>query len=266
MLKDLTRADWLAALEIRPEQVPAALLLRGTRNLRRHYHAHAALFTDVAEVGSPNALFEDVLVGRYRGVPVGYASVYGAPMASEIAHVFGVLGTPLVVQTGVCGALGDAVGPGDLVVATAAGCGEGAAACYLPGRATVDASPDLVARLLARPSAVPRHAGPVWSTAALLAEGRAEVDAWHAAGYLAVDMETAAAFAVAEHFGMARVALLSAYDNPRRGEHLLLTEVGKAEARAAGEAAALDALLALLADPPSRSASPRAPSAPAARS
>ena len=73
-----------------------------------------------------------------------------------------------------------------------------------------------------------------------LAEGLAEVDAWHDAGYIAVDMETASAFAVAEHFGMARAAILSAYDNPRRGEHLLLDEAHKSAARAAGEAAALE--------------------------
>ncbi|CAA9571155.1 MAG: hypothetical protein AVDCRST_MAG49-3630 [uncultured Thermomicrobiales bacterium] len=265
MLKDLNREDWLAALGLSPDQIPAMLVLRGTRNLRRHFAAHAALFEDVVEVGSPNALFEDVLVGRYGGVPVGYASVYGPAMASEIAHVFGALGTPVLVQTGVCGALGDHVGAGDLVVATAAGCGDGAAACYLPGQAVVEATPALVDRLTARPSPVPRHVGPVWTTAALLAEGRAEVDAWHDAGYIAVDMETASAFAVAEHFGMARAAILSAYDNPRRGEHLLLDEAHKSAARAAGEAAALAAVLALVADQPCLPVASQAPVATAAR-
>src|SRR2546425_8488071 len=132
MLKNLTRADWLAFLVLDPERIPPFLILRGTRNLRTRYDQHRALFDDVIDVGSPNGLFEDVFIGRHEGMDVGYASVYGGPMASEITHVFGVLGTRLVVQTGVCGALGDGITAGDLVVATEAGCGEGAASCYSP--------------------------------------------------------------------------------------------------------------------------------------
>ena len=109
MLKDLTRSDWLGFLDLPEERIPSILVLRGTRNLRTNYDKHLAFFDDVLEVGSPNALFEDVFIGRRDGVDVGYASVYGAPMASEITHVFAVLGTRLVIQTGVCGALGDGI-------------------------------------------------------------------------------------------------------------------------------------------------------------
>ncbi|HEY7030020.1 MAG TPA: hypothetical protein VH482_01770 [Thermomicrobiales bacterium] len=238
MLKDLAREDWLAFLDLDPNRIPPVLVLRGTRNLRTRYEQHRALFADVVEVGSPNGLFEDVFVGRHDGVDVGYASVYGGPMASEITHVFGVLGTRLVIQTGVCGALGDGIAAGDLVVATDAGCGEGAAACYLPGIERAAASPELVDRVCAADGIdVPRHRGPIWTTAALLAEGDAEIAVWHRAGYLAADMETATTFAVAEHFGMRRVSLLVVFDNPREGAHLALTEHDKAEARARGEAA-----------------------------
>ncbi len=250
MLKDLTRDDWLAALSLPPDRVPTALVLRGTRNLKRHYAGHVALLSDVIEVGSPNALFEDVCVGRLGGIDVAYASVYGGPMASEITHVFGALGTGLVIQTGVCGALGDGIDAGDLVIATAAGCGDGASACYLPGIGRVDGTADLVASIretTVLPEPIRVHAGPVWSTAALLAEGMDDLVRWYGEGYVAVDMETAATFAVAETFGMRRVALLSVYDNPRAGEHLLLTETHKDEARALGEATMREALLGLLA-------------------
>ena len=251
MLKDLGRDDWLGFLDLSPGDVPPVLVLRGTRNLRRHYEGYRALFGGdaVREVGSPNALFEDVFVGEYRGIGVGYASVYGAAMASEIAHVFGVLGTGLVIQTGVCGALGDGIGAGDLVIATDAGCGEGAARCYLPDAETVPASPGLVAWAMAAPETgvpVPRHAGPVWTTAALLAEGEADLASWHGWGYLAADMETASAFAVAAYFGMARCSVLSVFDNPRRGEHLGLTETAKDAARARGEQAMLALILGLI--------------------
>jgi uridine phosphorylase len=247
VLKELTRADWLAFLDLVEDRVPPILILRGTRNLRANYERHAARFEDVLPVGSPNGLFEDVFVGRHKGTEVGYASVYGGPMASEIAHLFAVLGTRLVVQTGVCGALGDGIAAGDLVIATEAGCGDGASQCYLPGARSVAASPDLVRWAMEAPDpGVPRHAGPVWTTAALLAEGAAELARWHGEGYLAADMETASTFAVAESFGLRRLSLLSVFDNPRQGSHLALTERDKAAARARGEAAAFALLLALI--------------------
>lgn len=192
MLKDLTRDDWLGFLDLPPERVPSVLVLRGTRNLRANYEKYRAHFADVLEIGSPNDLFEDIFVGQCDGVDVGYASVYGPAMASEITHLFGVLGTGLVIQTGVCGALVEGIAAGDLVVATYARCAEGAAACYLPGVLTVEATPELVAEVMADPTvAVARHADPVWMTPALLAEGEAEIEQWHGEGYIAADMETA---------------------------------------------------------------------------
>jgi uridine phosphorylase len=259
MLKELTKRDWLSFLDLVEDRVPPVLLLRGTRNLRTNYDKYAARFDDVLEVGSPNGLFEDVLIGRHRGINVGYASVYGGPMASEIAHVFAVLGTRLVIQTGVCGALGDGIAAGDLVVATEARCAEGAAECYLPGVRTVAATPGLVAKVASAPGIlIPRHVGPVWTTAALLAEGTAEIERWHGEGYLAADMETASAFAVAEYFGMRRVSLLYAFDNPRQGAHLGLTEGDKDAARAAGE----EAMFALLFDLIETETGPRAAAPP----
>lgn len=246
MLKDLTRENWLGFLDLDPGRIPQSLILRGTRNLRARYESYKALFDDVVEIGSPNGLFEDLCIGRRDGVDVGYASVYGPAMASEIAHLFGVLGTRLVVQTGVCGALGDGMGAGDLVVPRVAGCGDGASACYLPGVERVSATPTLVDRVVAADTAgIPLYDGPIWTTAALLAEGDAEIRAWYEAGWAAVDMETATTFAVAEHYGMDRVSILTVFDNPREGAHLALTEAEKQIARTLGEQVALRLVLDL---------------------
>src|SRR5215203_6097964 len=104
MLRDLTKADWLAILGIPAERVPHTLILRGTRNFKIYYDLYRVHFTDVLDIGSPNGVLEDFFIGDLGGRPVAYASVYGAPMASEIVHVCGVLGARLVVQTGNCGA------------------------------------------------------------------------------------------------------------------------------------------------------------------
>jgi purine-nucleoside phosphorylase len=246
MLKDLSRDDWLTWLNVPPHRVPKVLLLRGTRNLKRNYAKHSAHFKNVIEVGSPNSIFEDVLIGEYEGVSVGYASVYGDVMASEITHVFGAWGTGLVIQTGCCGGLGEHVLPGDLVCAVNAHCGEGAAQYYIPGVQSVEASPELVTSIPDYVDSIPVHKGPVFTTSALLAEGMKEVGEWCDQGFIAVDMETASTFAVAQHFGMRKISLLFAFDNPCRGEHILLSDSDKSERREKGEQAMIKMAFTLI--------------------
>lgn len=230
MLKELTRADWLNILDIPAAKIPAVLVLRGTRNLRSQYQAVLPFFTDIHEVGSPNGIFEDLLIGDVGGFPVGFACVYGASMASEITHVFGVLGTRAVIQTGNCGALADEFHASDLFLAESAFCGEGAAQYYKTDGPRVEASRRLLGSKTLGGSDCRR--GAIYTTAALLAEGMDDVERWHRQGFAAVDMETATTYAVAEHFGMDRLALLYVFDNPRRREHLLLSDVEKDERRA----------------------------------
>jgi purine-nucleoside phosphorylase len=221
VLRELTRADWLRLLHFPASRVPAVLILRGTRNLRSQYEAALPYFSNVHEVGAPNGIFEDVFVGELRGRTVGFACVYGACMASEIVHVFGVLGTRAVIQTGNCGALSNDMAAGDLLVADRAYCGEGAAQYYRGQNRWTTASASLLRSGIL--TELDRR-GAIYTTAALLAEGVDDLERWFRQGFAAVDMETATTYAVAEHFGMERIAILYAFDNPRRYEHLLLSD------------------------------------------
>jgi purine-nucleoside phosphorylase len=244
MLRDLTKADWLRLLELPESRIPQVLILRGTRNLRHQYQAALPSFTDVLELGAPNGVFEDVLVGKRCGRWVGFACVYGASMASEIVHLFGVLGTRAVIQTGNCGALADTLQAGDLFVAERAFCGEGAAQYYKRDGAWVSASPSLrESSTLA--AAGPWAAGAIYTTGALLAESLDDVNRWFQQGFAAVDMETAATYAVAEAFGMGRISVLYAFDNPRQRQHLLLADADQDRRRAAGNAKMMHIALAL---------------------
>jgi purine-nucleoside phosphorylase/GNAT superfamily N-acetyltransferase len=235
VLKDLTRADWLTILGIPEARIPAVLIVRGTRNFRSKYRAMLPYFDNVLEVGTPNGIIEDVLIGDVAGRPVGFACVYGASMASEVVHIFGVLGTRAVVQIGNCGALADDLGAGDLFVADRAYCGEGAARYYKSDGAWVAASANLLrSRTLLGLRPGEYRTGAIYTTAALFAEGEADVERWFREGFAAVDMETAATYAVAEHFGMDRVSILYGFDNPRRREHLLRSDAEKDVRRAAG--------------------------------
>jgi L-amino acid N-acyltransferase YncA/uridine phosphorylase len=257
MLRDLTKRDWQKMLGLSDDQIPQALMLRGTRNLRHQYDQHRTHFDDVIEVGLPNGLIEDVFIGRLSGHLVAYASVYGAPMASEIVHLFGVLGTSLVIQTGCCGGLADEIVAGDLVLTTEAFCGDGAAHYYKRSGMTVRPTLNPGSFVpVAATGAAAVHLARMFTTSALFAEGEEEVEQWSAAGWGAVDMETATTLAVAEHFRMDSLAIHFVFDNPRRKEHILLSEPERFRRRAAGEEKtvkmALDIVRDYLQDPENR--------------
>jgi uridine phosphorylase len=246
-VRELSKHDWQEFLSLPDELIPEALLLRGTRNLKSQCDAHRPYFDDVVDVGLPNGIIEDVFVGRLAGRPVAYASVYGAPMTSEVVHLFGALGARLVVMTGCCGALADEIGPGDLVLTTEAFCGEGAAQYYKQDgtivRPTLDPAGLAVA---AEFDGIGWHLARMFTTAALFAEGEREIEQWHIDGWGAVDLETATALAVAEHFGMDSLAVHFAFDNPRRREHILLSEPDKAERRRLGNQQMIEAALGVI--------------------
>ena len=222
-------------LQLPPDRIPSALILRGGRSLRSHYKNHRAYFQDVIDIETSNGLFDDLFVGDLNGNSIAYASVYGAPMASEIVHILGVLGTPMVIQTGYCGAIAEEIEIGDLFLPTEAYRGEGASQYYQPRSETVAASVDI--REMAGLDSIEDvsiHSGKIFTTSALLAEGDREIEIWHKEGFSAVDMETSATFAVAEHFGMQRVAILCVGDNPRRKQSVMMVDEKKAARRSLG--------------------------------
>jgi len=228
VLKELGKADWLRMLEIPESKIPTVLILRGTRNLQTQYERARGFFSDVIDVDTPNGIIDHVLIGNLAGRPVGFGCVYGAPMASEVVHIFGALGTRAVIQTGNCGGLADELSAGDLFVPTEAFCGEGAAQYYKSNGQRVAAFPAPASlESFARYGIENFQTGRIYTTAALLAEGETDIERWYRQGFSAVDMETATTFAVAEYFGMDRTAVLYIFDNPRRREHILLTVVEK---------------------------------------
>jgi purine-nucleoside phosphorylase len=235
MLRDLTKSDWQELLKIPDDRIPMALILRGTRDLKGQYTHMRTLFSDVLDIGDSNVVVDDVFIGNLDGASVAYASVYGAPMASEVTHIFGVLGTRLALQIGCCGALSETLAPGDIFAPSTAYCGEGASQYYKLDGKDVAASfgPSEIAELRSRES-ISIRCGRLYTTSALFAESHQDIAQWRTQGFLAVDMETAATFAVAEHFGMERAALLYVYDCPIQGEHILLNDSAKNERRRLG--------------------------------
>ncbi|KPK61988.1 MAG: hypothetical protein AMK73_07060 [Planctomycetes bacterium SM23_32] len=246
MLRELTKEDWMKMLGIPQARIPQALVMWGTRALKTRYAAMRERFTQVLDVRAPNGLLEDVLIGSLGDADVAYASVYGAPMASEVVHVFGMLGTPLVIQIGTCGGFAEGLEAGGLFVPEEAYCGEGASQYYKTSGKTVAATLTFADEAESCGCRIPLTTGRMYTTSALFAESRDDIERWAQQGFAAVDMETAATFSVAEHFGMDRGALLAVFDNPRGRNHILSTESDKEASRAAAQRAMVDIALAAI--------------------
>lgn len=214
----MTRQEWMAAVGIAEDEVPDAVIMEGSWWLRDRNRVRLQQLEDVRELAFP-----EMYIGRFRGRPVVYSCVYGAPRAVEPAHVFGAIGSPLLVQIGSCGALDAEVRTGDIVLPDAVAIGEGASQYYEPGATTSQADAGLVeaARGAFTARGFTVHIGPHLTTSALFAQPPEAVASWSAAGYLAVDMETSAVFTVARRFGLRAVSLLFAWDELLDGRTFL---------------------------------------------
>ena len=227
---DLGPDDWLAALGMDRRDIPQAVIMEGSWWRSQRTAWRLGLLDEVRELAFP-----DMFRGRWKGSPVVYSCVYGAPRAVELAHLFGVLGTSRMVMIGTCGAIDPGLATGDVVVPATAVAREGVAHLYGVGD-TVDADPDLtrLARSALEGRGV-RAADSLHLTwCSIFAQSGAMVGEWRGLGYGSVDMEAATLYAVARHFGFAATALLAVWDQLDADRSFL-------DPLTPGEMAALDA-------------------------
>ena len=167
----------------------------------------------------------------------------GGPSAGIVIHELIELGARRLVRVGTCGALSEGLALGDLVVATEAIAADGTSRALGAGD-RVAASPDLLAVVIATADAPGHrtHQGPI-VTSDVFYDDRGLESGWSAAGALAVEMEAATLFTLADARGVQAAALLVVSD-------IVLPErirIGQDELRAAEQrmgAAALRALTA----------------------
>lgn len=229
--RTVTRNEWMAAVGMSEDEIPEAVILEGSWWLRDRNRLRLPLLDEVREL-----VFPEMHLGRFHGRSVVYSCVYGAPRAVEPAHVFAMIGAPLLIQIGSCGSLNAEVLTGDIVLPEAATIGEGASQYYLPDVTTVHADGQLLqkARSAFRERGFTVHVGPHLTTSALLAQPAEAIERWSAQGYLAVDMETSAVFTVAQRFGVRALSLLFAWDELLEGRSFLDTFSDEEKARQDG--------------------------------
>ncbi len=134
----------------------------------------------------------------------------GAPALAAALEELIAFGVKRFISVGVAGGLQPDLQSGDIVVCNAALRDEGTSFHYLPPTRMVEADPTLIQQLCAALASreIIHTLGASWTTDAPYRETRREVEAHHAEGLKAVDMEAAALFAVGQRLGTATAAVL----------------------------------------------------------
>ncbi|MCD6518398.1 MAG: hypothetical protein J7M05_00535, partial [Anaerolineae bacterium] len=158
----------------------------------------------------------------HAGKTIWYAPVLGAPLAAFAVHCAAILGAKGVLQIGSFGGTQKGMRPGELLLVTAAGRGEGASQWYLPPGEMAYPDEELLERLRAflKQKGLSWREAPVFTTSAFMAETWADILRWEREGYAGVEMEAASTFAVAQHLGLPSAALLFLYDHLIEGQHM----------------------------------------------
>ncbi|MFN8448157.1 MAG: hypothetical protein U0521_06115 [Anaerolineae bacterium] len=216
-IMDIGADEWLDAMKLSADDIPDAVIVEGSWWRQQRTDWRLGYLTDVRELEFP-----DIFWGRWKDSKIAFCCAYGAARTVEIIHLFGVLGTKLAIQIGTCGGLQAHLKPGDIILPEVVSCREGIAALYGAPDAVLGSAEWIdraQALLQARGHTTYRGLHMTWSS--LFAETAQMMEAWHRAGYLSVEMETATTFAVARHFDMAAVSMVVVWDELTRGRRFL---------------------------------------------
>ncbi len=230
---DVTKPEWLEGLGLAEEEIPDAVIVEGSWWRAERQAWRLGYLTEVRELGFP-----DIYWGKWRGKKIAFCMAYGAPRAVEIIYLFGLLGARLALQIGTCGGLQPHLQSGDIILPESA-VGQDGVAHFFGDDEAASADLDWVNRadqlLQARHHTTYRGAHVTF--ASLFIETAAMMTAWHEAGFLSVDMETATTLGVAAHLGMPAASMLVVWDDLARGKRFLdpLTEAESAALDRANE-------------------------------
>ncbi|MFL2132158.1 nucleoside phosphorylase [Ruoffia sp. FAM 20858] len=212
---EFLKEEWLKALGAWEEKIPASFVVHGEWEHDDNLKLWSELLKDESWLPKWNTV-----IGDYRETKIGFANVYGAPMATNIVHQFGAAGTDLFIQTGYCGGLTHDVKYGDILIVTEAGMQDGASQWYLPDQDVVKADEAMVNEAISycEKKGYSYSIGRVISTSAMLLETVDMVNKWSDNGYTGVDMETATTLAVAKKLNKKAIGLLNLSDHLTQGD------------------------------------------------
>lgn len=214
---DVSADEWLDAMGLARADIPDAVIVEGSWWRAQRTEWRLGYLTKVRELAFP-----DIYWGCWGDKKIVYCCAYGAPRTVEIIHIFAFLGTKLAVQIGTCGGLQSHLNSGDIILPKVALCRDGVAHLYDSPDAAIGSTRQIGrAQQLLDGRGRTHYCGTHVTWSSLFTETGDMMNAWHQAGILSVDMETATTFAVARHFGIAAVSLLVVWDDLTRGKRFL---------------------------------------------
>ena len=174
-----------------------------------------------------------VVNATYEGRPLTICSTgIGSPSAAIAIEELAAVGVETVLRVGTTGALQSGIEIGDMIVATGAAKDEGTTKRYESATVPAVAEYDVLSELVETGKRIEDgttggtvHVGPIATDDAFYAETDEYVEAWEAAGLLAVEMEAAALFTLARRKGLAAGAICTVDGNLVEG-----TQKGETEA------------------------------------
>lgn len=214
---DFIKGDWLEALGVDEEQIPLSFIIHGEWNHEDNLVLWKNILKEEMWLPKWNAI-----IGKYKGYNVGFANVYGSPMATMITHQFASAGTNQFIQTGYFGGLTFDIKYGDILIVSEAEMQDGASHWYLPNTKTVKSDEKLLNAAIdyCEKRDYSYVVGSVLSTSAMFLETQEMIDEWASNGHIGVDMETATTLAVAKRFDKKAVGLLNLSDQLIVGDTL----------------------------------------------
>lgn len=212
---DFTKEDWLKTFKAKEVHIPKSFIIHGEWDHMNNIELWKETLKE--EIWLPKW---NTVIGKYNDSNLGFANVFGGPMAATIVHQFGAAGTNLFIQTGYFGGISDNVNYGDIFIVTEAGMLDGVSHWYLPNQNKVKADERIVNAAIeyCEKKGYSYSTGSVISTSAMLLETVDMVKSWSDSGYSGVDMETATTFAIAKKFNNKAIGLLNLSDYLIKGE------------------------------------------------
>lgn len=214
---DFTKKDWLNTFGVQESQIPSSFIVHGEWNHDINIKLWKNILKD--EVWLPKW---NTVIGKYDGINIGYANVFGGPMATTVVHQFGLAGTNQFIQTGYMGGLSNDVKYGDILIVTEAGMHDGVSHWYLPDQNVVKSDKQLVDMAIkyCEQKGYSYCVGSIMSTSAMFLETADMINEWALNGFLGIDMETATTLAIAKKFNKKAISLMNLSDHLIKGDTL----------------------------------------------
>jgi uridine phosphorylase len=212
---EFTKQDWLNVLDVPEDKIPSSFIIHGEWNHEENLTLWKEKLSEEANLPKWNTV-----IGKHDGVNIGFANVYGSPMATNIIHQFASVGTQLFIQTGYFGGLSADVAYGDILIVTEAEMQDGVSHWYLPNERSVKSDERIVQATIdyCEQKGYRYKTGSIFSTSAMLLETKEMITEWMLNGHKGVDMETATTLAVAKKFNAQAIGLLNCSDNLLQGD------------------------------------------------